>query len=502
MPEHVVTHRGVTRREFLKTGGAIVVSFGIPASVASVTAPKAGAAWPAPPDAAALDSWLRIAADGSVTASVGKIDAGMGIGTAFAQIVAEELDVPIERVTIVMGDTATTVDQRGTGSSNGIVEGGAALRKAAAEGRAALVALAARRLEVPAEALRTRGGAVYVAAEPTKQAAYGELIGGRRFDVQVSEKPMLKDPRDYTVVGQPIPRFDIPPKVAGTYRYVGDLRVEGMLHGRVIRPPRAGAKLVAVDDAQGIAGLVKVVRHGDFLGVVCEREEQAVAAARDLRAKWSDPAPLYWDGYDALYEHLRSERPKASKEDKGRGDVEKAFAAAARVVEARYEYPFQSHASMGPACAVADVRDGGAVIWFGGQKPYPIRRALAELLKLPAEKVRVTWMPGPGSYGNERRRRLRCRRRAPFPGGGASGALAVHEERRHRLGSEGTAGRFSHARGARCVQFGGRVGLRGARLLGAVASLGNRRGGRFARGPAHGHEAEGRGLAAVLVGVV
>jgi CO/xanthine dehydrogenase Mo-binding subunit len=169
MPEPVVTHRGVTRREFLKSGGAIVVSFGIPASVTSAADLKAGAEWPVAPDAAALDSWLRIAADGSVTASVGQDRGGDGIGTAFAQIVAEELDVPIERVTIVMGDTATTVDQRGTGSSNAIVEGGAALRKAAAEGAPRSSRSAAERLGVPAEALsnprrrRLRGGRAYEA---------------------------------------------------------------------------------------------------------------------------------------------------------------------------------------------------------------------------------------------------------------------------------------------------------------------------------------------------
>jgi CO/xanthine dehydrogenase Mo-binding subunit len=388
----------ITRREFLKGGGALVVSFAMP-DLAMAAAPPSPGAWPAKIDGAALDSWIRIAADGSVTAGVGKIEAGMGIGTAFAQIVAEELDVPIERVAIVMGDTALTVDQRGTGSSNGIVDGGAALRKAGAEGRAALIALAAQRLALPAEALLVDKGIVYAPADPSKRVSYGELVGGGRFDVKVSENPRTKDPRDYRIVGQPVPRLDIPAKVSGAYRYVADLRVVGMLHGRVIRPPRAGAKLLRVDMDARLPGLVKVVHRGDFLGVVCEREEQAVDAARRLTVEWSDPKPLYWESYDKLYEHLRSAAPKATKQDKGRGDVDGAFANAARIVEARYQYPFQSHASMGPACAVADVRDGDAVVWFGGQKPYPLRHALAELLDLPVAKVRVIWMPGPGSYG-------------------------------------------------------------------------------------------------------
>lgn len=402
--EFIVTHRGVSRRDFLKTGGALVVSFAAPGCdvtgvVSEPSLPAPGGLWPAKVDPGALDSWLRIAADGSVTASVGKIEVGMGIGTAFAQIVAEELDVPLERVTIVMGDTATTVDQRGTGASNGIVDGGAALRRAGAEGRAALLALAAERLKVPAEHLRVRDGVVFASADPSKRLSYGELIGGREFGVKVGEKPRTKDPEDYRVVGKPVPRFDIPPKVRGEYRYVGDLRVPGMLHGRVIRPPEAGAKLLRVEDSAAIPGLVKIVRHGDFLGVVCEREEQAIAAVRRLRVEWSKPAPMYWASYDELYRHLRTEKPKLSKHDAMNGDVDKALAAAARRLEARYEYPFQSHASMGPACSVAQVRDGGAVVWFGGQKPYPMRVAIAELLKLPADKVRVLWMPGPGSYG-------------------------------------------------------------------------------------------------------
>ena len=398
----MVTHRGISRRDFLASGGALVVSFALPGcatpSGATLLAVP-GKAWPAAIDASLVDSWIRIAADGSVTASVGKIEAGMGVGTAFAQIVAEELDVPLDRVTIVMGDTATTPDQRGTGSSNGVVQGGGALRNAAAEGRAALVALAANRLQVAAADLVVSEGVVHVASDPAKRVTYGELVGGKSLGVKVGEKPALKDPRSYRVVGKPVARFDIPPKVTGSYPYVGDLRVTGMLHGRVVRPPEAGATLVSLDESQRLPGLVRIVRRGDFVGVVCEREEQAVAAARRLQVQWSRPQPMYWPSYDALYAALRSEKPKVSREEKASGDVAAAIAAASKVVTARYEYPFQSHASMGPACAVADVRDGGALVWFGGQKPYPLRGALAELLALPRERVRVMWMPGPGSYG-------------------------------------------------------------------------------------------------------
>ena len=394
------------RRDFLKTGGAMFVSFALPGCATSpamseAPLPAAGTAWPAKLDAASVDSWLAIAADGSVTAAVGKIEAGMGVSTAFAQIVADELDVPLERVTIVMGDTATTPDQRGTGSSNGIMQGGSALRKAGAEGRAALLALASQKLGVPVEQLRVHEGVVQSVSDPAKRVSYAELVGGRQLHVKVSEKPKTKDPKDYRYVGKPVPRIDIPQKVAARYRYAADMVVPGMLHGRVVRPPEAGAQCVRIREGQSLPGLVKVVRRGNFVGVVCEREEQAVDAARKLEVEWSKPQPMYWRNYDALYEHLRTAKPKKTEREKesAHGDVDAAFAKAARTVEARYEYPFQSHASMGPACAVADVRDGGAVVWAGGQKPYPLRHALADLLKLPAEKVRVIWMPGPGSYG-------------------------------------------------------------------------------------------------------
>src|SRR4051812_38963224 len=203
--------QGLTRRDFLKAGGGLVVSFTVPGCAirdffSEPSLPAAGGVWPAKVDPAALDSWLRIGADGNVTASVGKIEAGMGIGTAFAQIVAGELDVPPERVTIVMGGTATTVDQRGPGSSNGITHGGAALRRAGAEGRAVLLALAAERFKLPVEELRVRDGVVFAASDPSKHVSYGELIGGREFGVTVSERPRTKDPKDYSVAGKPVPR--------------------------------------------------------------------------------------------------------------------------------------------------------------------------------------------------------------------------------------------------------------------------------------------------------
>ena len=387
---------GVSRREFLASMGGLVVSFAVPISEAATA--DVGP-WRALVAADALDSWLLIGADGRVTAAVGKIEAGMGIGTSFAQIVAEELDVPFDAVTIHMGDTATTPDQRGTGSSNGIIDGGSALRNAAAEARAALIAMATVRLNVPAAQLMTANGAVSVIGAPERRISYAELIGGKRFDVKMSGKVKPKDASLYQLVGKPLPRTDIQLKVTAKYEYMVDFKLPGMLHARVIRPPQAGAKFLSVDAKQKLPGLVKVVTRGDFVAVVCRREEQAIRAARELKLKWSVPVPVFSKSYDELYKRLRETKPFASEENQKVGDAAAAFASAATKLDVFYEYPFQSHACMGPACAVADVGRDYASVWMGGQKPYPLRKAVAELAGFKIEQVRVTWLPGPGSYG-------------------------------------------------------------------------------------------------------
>lgn len=387
----------LSRRGFLGAAGALVVSWALPLPAAAALPGAAAFPLAIAPDM--LDSWLAVLPDGSVIASVGKIEAGMGIGTSFAQIIADELDVPFAKVQVRMGDTATTVDQRGTGSSNGIITAGPILRKAGAEARHALIGMAALRLAAPAGQLVASEGIVSVIGAPERRISYGELIGGKRFDLQLSGKVEVKKPAQYKLVGKPVPRIDIPAKVVGAYPYLVDHAVPGMLHGRVIRPPEAGARLLAVAPGQKFPGLVKIVADGDFVGVVCRREEQAVAAARALRLTWSRPEPMFCASYDALYEKLRASAPKASKRELDVGDVDAALAGAAKALEARYDYPFQSHACMAPACALADVKADGATVWMGGQKPYGLRKAIAGLLGQPAEQVRVVWMAGPGSYG-------------------------------------------------------------------------------------------------------
>jgi CO/xanthine dehydrogenase Mo-binding subunit len=390
----------VDRRAFLGAGGGLLVTLALPASGQSA-GDDAAAGDGLPRDR--LDSWLAIDAQGRVLASVGKIDAGLGIPTAFAQIVADELDVAIEQVSIRMGDTATTVDQRGTGSSNGITDGGAALRAAGAQARAFLVARAAAKLGLPAAQLRVQDGAVADSADATHKVSYAELLHGGRFelafDPKAGSQQVAKDPASRRYVGRPLPRSDIPLKVTAAFRYLVDHRVPGMVHARVLRPPTAGARLLGVESLPRTPGFIRLVQQGNFAAVVAEREEQALEAARSVRLKWSEPTLRFSRSYEALYETLRTAPAQSSKVDRRNGDVDSALQTTARRVEATYEVPFQSHASMGPACAVAQVEAAGVTVWMGGQKPYPLRKTVAELLGRPSSEVRVVWLPGPGSYG-------------------------------------------------------------------------------------------------------
>lgn len=392
---------GLTRRGFLARGGVLVAAALLPRLPPGLDAAPVDppARWPelVPPEA--LASWIAIEEDGTVTAAVGKIEAGMGISTAFAQIVADELDAPFAAVSIRMGDTARTVDQRGTGSSNGIVQGGAALRRAAAQARQALLALAAEHLATPVEELTVADGVVQVVADPARTVAYGTLVAGRALSAVVDPAVPVKSPLEYRLVGHAVPRTDLPPKAAGTYEFLVNLRLPGMLHGAVIRPPAAGCRLIGVDSFDAMPGLVRVVTRGDFVGVVCEREEQARDVARGLGVRWTEPEARFPADADALYRHLREAPVVADDTAESVGEVGSALAQAARSLEAVYEYPFQSHACMGPACGVADVRTDAVTVWMGGQKPYPLRSAVAEMLNRPLETVRVIWLPGPGSYG-------------------------------------------------------------------------------------------------------
>lgn len=345
-----------------------------------------------------LDDWLAIGTDGTITAFSGKVEIGTGVRTALAQIVAEELDVPLARVHMVMGDTALTPDEGYTAGSMTIHSSGTALRQAAAEARRAMLEMASEQLDANLDELSIQDGVITVAHDPKRSVTYAELMGGKLFNLQVTDQAPLKAPESYRIVGTSTPRQDLPRKVIGGPSFIQDLNVPGMVHARVVRPPGQAAKLVAMDESsvKDIPGLVQVVQRGDFIGVLAEREEQAIQAARQLKVEWQE-TPLYPRMGD-LFTALRSQ-PTEDKVLVEGGELEKAFAGAAQQVHATYYQPYHAHASLGPSCAVAEVKGDQVTVWASTQGPYPLRGALAELLDLPVENVHLIHVEGAGCYG-------------------------------------------------------------------------------------------------------
>jgi CO/xanthine dehydrogenase Mo-binding subunit len=399
----------LSRRDVLKGGGALIVGFALGglSSAASTARSRTLDLGPYGPPEDQLDSWIAVASDGRVTLFSGCSELGTGSSTALSQIVAEELDVPFERVKLMLPDTNRTPDQFVTSGSRTISIHSRPIRQAAAEAHAALVDLAAKRLKVLPERIITRDGVAIVRGVSNKKVTYGELIGGKEFNVKITGKVQPKSPKDYTVVGTSVNRWDIPGKVFGTFEFVQDVKVPGMLHGRVVRPPSHGARVLSIDEQSvgHLPGLVKVVRVADLVGVVCRREEQAIAAAKALDVKWSDWAEL--PDMKDLHRTVRNlpEFPSGyPKEVPGgvlakRGDVEMGLARSAKVVRATYLSPFNHHGSIGPSCAVADVRADGVTVWCGTQTPYGTREAIAKFLDLTNDKVRLIFSEASGCYG-------------------------------------------------------------------------------------------------------
>jgi CO/xanthine dehydrogenase Mo-binding subunit len=389
----------VSRRDVLKSGGALVVSFAFDHG-ALLSAAQSGAAAASagrPLDPADVDSFLAVHADGSVTIYSGKVDIGTGLRIAVAQMAAEELGVRAERISVIDGDTGLCPDQGGTGGSTGLTVGGAGIRRAAATARQALLALGAARLNVPAAGLTIADGQVQPAAGGAG-IGIGALIGDRRIGRKVDPMAPLQPPASYTVIGQPLPRPDLPDKATGRHVYVQNVTVPGMLHARVIRPPSSGAKLESVDEAtlRGIPD-VRVVRIQDFLAVIAPDEWAAIRAAAALKATWTPGATL--PGHAALEREVRAAEVDREQTIVSKGDAAAALGAAATTRQATYFWPNQSHASLGPSCAVADVRADGATVWSASQGTHGLRNNLATVFGLPQDKVRVIFAEGSGSYG-------------------------------------------------------------------------------------------------------
>ena len=405
----------INRRQLIAGAGGLTVSIMMPGVAAQAYVPTAGAAVRPALDPKKLASYISINSDGSATAWFGKPDMGQGTDVGVAQMVAEELDLSPERVIVVFGDTERTVNQGGASGSTGVQLGGKALATAAAEARLILVEMAAKQLGVPVEDLVVNDGVVSSKSDSKKSISYAQLIGGRWFDHEIEwngklgnplalkTRAKLKNPKEYRVYGTSPPRRDVPVIVLGSEDYVVDVKVPGMMHGRTILPPVAGAVPVKIDEAsiKDIPG-VKIVHDKGFLGVVAAREWDAIKAARDLKVTWSDAKPAFVAQKD-LYDHIRKApvlKKGGNKENTESAKVEEAFKGAARIVEASYEYPFQSHACMGPGCAVVDYQpDGMSRVWTGSQKPHYAALGVAATLGVKPDKVHGIWVRGPGSYG-------------------------------------------------------------------------------------------------------
>jgi CO/xanthine dehydrogenase Mo-binding subunit len=399
--DHVV----LSRRQVVAGTGALIVSFCSPSCLLAqqLEGPNGGRPLGSPAalpgslkTAPFLDSWIRIPADGTIAVCTGKAELGQGIKTALLQVAAEELDVPLSSLVLVTADTARTPNEGYTSGSQSMQESGVAIRHAAAQVRALLMAEAARKLSLPLEALRTENGVVI--SNDGRRLSYGAIVSAQMLHVEALPVSPLKEPTELTVIGKAAQRVDIPAKVTGGTAYIHDLRLPEMAHARVVRPPSYGAKLADLDPAEveGMPGVIKVIRDGNFLAVVSEREFQAVKAMRALAAaaRWEEKPGL----------PRQSDPPSVlmtlPAKDMTIFDAHTSVAAGQKTLSATYTRPYQAHASIGPSCAVAQFEDGSLTVWSHTQGVYPDRQAIAEMLGIPIEQVRCIHMEGSGCYGH------------------------------------------------------------------------------------------------------
>jgi len=394
-----------SRKTFLRGGGALIVGIAIVGSGMAAKATADGSPFPTA-DASQLDAWLSIGSDGKVTVFTGRIDSGQHKNTAFAQIVGDELDVSFDSITMVMGDTARTVNQGGSTASDGMLNGAKPLRHAAAQARATLLALASTKLGVPVAQLSVSNGLV---SGGGSSVSYGDLIGGKRFNttvkvvssgstIDIQGSARIKDPSQYKLIGKSIPAVSIPDKVTGKFTYIQNVHAPGMVHARLVLPPSIDAHLVSVDGfRRKPEGLIKVVVKGDFVAVVAEQEWQAIQAMSFLKTTWKEKNTL--PGSGDVYQYLRSTPPFKSALVGSTGNVDAAFSSAAKQFSAQYNYPGQYHGLIGPQCAVADVRGGQCTLLTPTQVPFSTQAAVATMLGIPTGNVHLIYTEGSGQYG-------------------------------------------------------------------------------------------------------
>jgi nicotinate dehydrogenase subunit B len=389
---------GLTRREFVAGAGALIVSFALLPRLSAGQAAQDARAPTLPgslKDTPMLDAWIRVGADGTITVFTGKVEFGQGVKTALVQLAAEELFVGPARIELVTADTSRTPNEGYTAGSNSMKDSGTAIMNAAAQVREMLVGMAASRFGVAADSLSVQDGSIRAA--DGRSVAYAELVAGQSLHVPAQPQSRLRDAKSRTIVGKALPRLDIPGKLTGAVAYVHDLRLPNMVHARIVRPPSYGARLRALDSSatEKVPGVIKVVRDGSFVAVVADREFQAIGAMRSLfrGATWDEQATL--SPQSEVYAELQS---LPHDDYLIRGDATPS--AKTWSVESSYRRPYQMHAAIGPSCAVALFEAGKLTVWTHSQGVYPLKGAIAEMLRLPAEAVRCIHMEGSGCYGH------------------------------------------------------------------------------------------------------
>ena len=409
--KHIEEILTTNRRSFLKSAGMLAVTFGVDAGVllTEVDGQTSNAVTYPDPDFRQLDSWIVIHENNTATFYVGKTDCGQGTGTGFRQLMSDELDIAYDQTTCIMGSTDNTVDQGGSGGSTAMERDSWPMRRAAAEARRVLLDMGSAHLGIPVGQLAVSNGVITVKGDASKRVTYGELIAGKKFNVTLTGANLnvvtgvakTKPVQELKYTGQSPPRYDIPAKVDGSLKWAVDVKLPGMVHARNVKPPYAGAKLTGIDESsvRNILGFIKVVSKGNYVAVVCEREEQAINAAKQLKTTWEKPATAPFPPSEDLFKYMRAATPTSTSRPIVTGNPDAAFSGAAKVIEAEYEVPFQGHTAISGAHATADPSNGQMTIYSNDMKSYGMRNGVAAFLGMPREKVRVVWMEGPQGYG-------------------------------------------------------------------------------------------------------
>lgn len=404
----------LNRRELLKTSGALTVWFSLPDAIKAQESHSYRG-----PSPAQLDSFIRIDSQNQVEIFFGKMDMGQGVNIAIAQMVADELDASMENINVIMGDTLLTVNQGGGSGSTGIELGSKPIVQAAAEARRFIVNHAARRFGLLPQQILLRDGMAVSTLDVNQSLSYGELLSDGYFDIKlnwngvygngldVSSLALPKTSDQYSVVGSSFQRPEITNIVYGNFKFITEVKIPGMWHARMVRPPHAGAEIIEIDiDSISDIPNTELIRQGNFLAVIAPKEWHAIKALNTLQVNWTEPQDLFPE-QDELYEYIQNASvARRSSGGAREPDVEpdesefnNAIQYATNVITASYEFPYQSHASMGPACAVCDVRDDNIILYTATQKPHYAAQGVARLLGYDEDQVRAIWVAGPGSYG-------------------------------------------------------------------------------------------------------